>query len=144
MGKNNGLRAAILGALMGLGPAAHAGVELTDARAVLVAGEPRQVEIYFVLRNATAHELELMKVQSPRADRVTLKLRSTDAENRRHVWPMGKLEVPKGGLFRAAHDGPFLLVTGLDPALRVGDRLTVELTFEEEPPVVLTATVEAD
>jgi copper(I)-binding protein len=122
---------------------AWADIVVLDARAELSASEPRSVAVYFMLRNETAHELELMKVESARAGRVELKQLSYDADNRPHVWPVAKFEIPPGGSIRLMRAGRFFRVSELDAKLRVGDRLPLTLVFEDEPPLTLDLTLEA-
>lgn len=122
---------------------AWADIVVLDARAELSAAEPRSVAVTFLLRNDTAHELELMKVESARAGRVELKQLSYDADNRPHVWPVAKFEIPPGGSIRLRRAGRFFRVSELDANLRVGDRLPLTLVFEDEPPLTLDLTLEA-
>jgi len=141
MAKNNTF-AWLAAALFLLVRTVHAEVQLTDARAILSATAPRNVEVYFVLRNATSHELELLKVESARAERVELKVRSYGPDGRPRLWPVAKFDVPAGGLLKLSADGRFFQVTELDARLRAGDRLPLVLTFENEPPVSLSVVLE--
>lgn len=130
-------------ALLLIARTVHAEVQISDAHAVLSATEPRQVEVTFVLHNATVHELELLKVVCARADRVDFKLRSYGPDGRARVWPVAKFEVPAGGALKLSTEGRFFQVSELDASLRPGDRLPLVFTFEDEPPVKLSVTLEA-
>jgi copper(I)-binding protein len=143
MTKNNTFTWLAASALLFFVRTVHAEVQIAEARAVLSATAPRSVELTFVLRNATDHELELMKVVSARAERVDFKVRSYGPDGRPRVWPVAKFEVPAGGLLKLSTDGRFFQVTDLDAKLRAGDPLPIVFTFEDEPPVQLTVTLEA-
>jgi copper(I)-binding protein len=137
MDKNNtrAFLAAALGLL--LVRTVHADVTVVEARAELSTAEPRQVEVYFELRNDTTHDLELLKAVSGRAERVELKQRSVGADNKPRVWPVARFEVPPGGRLRLHADGRFFLVTGLEPGVAAGQILPITFTFEDERPVTL-------
>ena len=145
MNENNRVRSLVL--LLGLGLLAaspsFAAIEIASARAELRGDDPGAIAATFVLRNATSHELELLKAVAAGADRVEFKQRSFDAENRPHVWPLAKLEIPAGDTLRLSPEARFLRISGFDRAPRVGDRVTLTLVFEDEPPVVIELPVVA-
>lgn len=143
MDKNN-TRAFLVAALgLFLVRTVQADVTIVGARAEISAKEPRQVEVTFELHNDTAHELELLKAVSDRAERVEFKQRSVDAENRPRVWPVAKFEVPAGGRLKLHANGRFFLVTGLDAGVAEGQILPLTFTFEDERPLTLQLRLEA-
>ena len=142
MRKNNTCAWLALPLLLLAGPV-RADVQISEAHAVLSAGQPQTVEVYFVLRNATPHELELMKVVCARADHVDYKLRSYGPDGRPRLWPVAKFEVPAGGLLKLSAEGRFFQVTELDARLRVGDVLPLTFTFHDEDPVTVSVPLEA-
>jgi copper(I)-binding protein len=122
---------------------ASAGIEISDARAVLAADAPRRVEISFTLHNTTTHELKLLKAVCAAGDSLQLKQRSYDADGRMRLWPVAKFEVPAGDSLHLSTTGRFFQLTGLAPSLRAGQPLPIVLTFEDEPPVTVDLTLEA-
>lgn len=122
---------------------AAAAIEVEAARAELRADDPQGLAAYFVLRNATTHELELLKAVADGADRVEYKLRSYDAENRPRVWPLAKFEVAAGDTLKLSPEGRFFRITGFTKLPRPGDRITFTLVFEDEPPLVIVLPVAA-
>ena len=123
--------------------AVQAEVAITAVHAELSATQPHQVEVYFELRNATAHELELLKVVCDRAERVEFKQRSVGADSKARLWPVAKFEVPAGESLKLHADGRFFLLSGLDAGVSVGQGLALTLTFEDERPVTLQLRLEA-
>ncbi|MET0292147.1 MAG: copper chaperone PCu(A)C [Steroidobacteraceae bacterium] len=143
MTKNN-TRVGAAALLLLAGTAAQAaGVEITGARAELREGAPRTLEVYFTLRNATGHELKLVKMSSPAGDALELKQRSLDAEGRTRLWPVAKFEVPVGGTLRFVPEGRLLQIASLASSVRVGETVPLTLTFEDEAPVTLQLSVAA-
>ena len=144
MHKNNtAATLAVLAVALFAGVPANAQIVIESSRAELSADEPRRIEIYFVLRNATNHELELMKADSPLAQAVEIKQRSSDAQGKTRVWPVAKLELDQGRVANFSANGRFLQLTGLAHDLRVGQVVPLTLTFEDEPPVLLQLRLEA-
>ena len=144
MHKNNkAATLAVLAVALFAGVPANAQIVIESSRAELSADEPRRIEIYFVLRNATSHELELMKAESPLADTVEMKQRSSDAQGKTRLWPVAKLELDEGRVAKLSANGRFLQLTGLARDLRAGQLLPLTLTFEHEPPVVVQLRLEA-
>lgn len=140
---NKALSFALLVLALSAALPASAQILIESSRAELVMDEPRRIEIYFVLRNATNHELELLKAESPLADAVEIKQRSLDAQGKVHLWPVAKLELDEGRVVKLSADGRFLQLTGLPRDVRVGQVVPLTLTFEHEPPVVLRLALEA-
>lgn len=141
----NNIRALGLATLLvvGAAPAFAAGIEISDVRAELRETAPRHVEITLTLRNATGHELKLMRAESRRGERVEMKQRSFDAEGRERLWPVAKFEVAAGANARLIRDGRFFQVSGLEPGVAVGQTLPVTLVFQDEPPVTLQLALSA-
>jgi copper(I)-binding protein len=143
MPKNNwSARLAVLAVLFIVRTAQAAGIEISDARAELATDEPRRVEIYFVLRNATGHRLQLMKVASGAGEVVEMKQRSFGADGTPRVWPVARFDLADGSTTRLVREGRFLQVTALAAGLRVGQRVPLTLTFEDEQPVTVQLTLQ--
>jgi copper(I)-binding protein len=141
MARNN-RGAALAAAVLFIARTAHADIQITDARAELAPGEPRRVEIYFVLRNDLGHELKLQKLESAVADAVVIKQRSVGADGEVRLWPVARFQVSAGSSARLAAQGRFVQATGLAPQLHVGQVLPLTLTFEDEKPVTLQLVLE--
>ena len=145
MKQNNNLHIAALTLALGLLATAPAlgAVEIESARAELRTDDPGALAAYFVLRNTTTHELELLKAVASGADRVEFKQRSYDADNRPHVWPLAKFELQPGDTLRLSAESRFLRISGFTQPPRAGDRVSLTLVFEDEPPVVVELRVGA-
>ena len=141
----NNIRAGALAALLVAAtvPAFAAGIEITGVRAELREFAPRRIEITLTMRNATGHELKLMRAESPRGEIVEMKQRSYDAEGRERLWPVAKFELPAGATARLIRDGRFIQVTGLEPGVKVGGTLPVTLVFQDEPALTLQLALSA-
>lgn len=121
--------------------AAAAPVEASDAWVRLPAVSGRPAAAYLMLMGGTMDDA-LVAAASPAAARI--ELHSTVAEGgMMRMRPESRLAVPKGAMVMLEPGGWHLMLFGIDPATRVGQKLPLELRFASGAVVRVDATVRA-
>jgi copper(I)-binding protein len=98
------------------------------ARASLVAGRPGAA--YFTLRNEGAAVDRLVGVAADRAGHAMAHETTVDAQGVARMGHVMTLDVPAGGEVAFAPGGYHVMLMDLDAPLRVGETLSLTLTFE--------------
>jgi copper(I)-binding protein len=114
-------------------PGTKSGVAVDDARITLPAVRGRPGAAYFTIRSS--QPVVLTGVSSPRVERS--ELHESMAAGMSQI---ARSPVPANGELSFAPGGKHAMLFGIDPALKVGDRATLVLSFEGAP----AANVEAE
>jgi copper(I)-binding protein len=96
---------------------------------------------YLVIRNPTAKPMRLRAASSPAAHSVTLHRSVVSGGVARMEALADGLVIPPGGSAIFQPGGNHLMLEGLVHPLKVGDRVTVKLTFDAGPPLDATFEV---
>jgi len=113
-------------------------VAVEEAVVTLPAVPGRPGAAYFTLRS-NRDGIRLTGVTSPRIGRIELHETMTSG-TMSGMRPLASVTLPGDAELEFAPGGRHAMLFDIDPALRVGDRVTLTLTFDPAPP----ATVEAD
>jgi hypothetical protein len=123
------------------GPPPQPAVEVEDAVVTLPAIPGRPGAGYFELRTNN-DPMKIVSITSPRIERI--ELHETREENGiSKMRPIVDTTFPAAGVMEFKPGGRHAMLFGLDPALKVGDRLPLTFTFEPAPPVTVQAEVRA-
>jgi copper(I)-binding protein len=112
-----------------------ANVTVEQARVTLPAVQGRPGAAYFVIESST--DARLTGLTSARAQRI--ELHDSSAGRMR---PLEDSRIPEGERIKFAPGGRHAMIFGLDPALKVGDRLALTFNFDGSPPVTAEAEVQ--
>ena len=113
-------------------------VTVTDAVVTVPAVPGGPGAAYFTLRGASGGGI-LQGLSSPRIERIELhETRSEGGMSR--MSPIGQVAVDDSEV-RFEPGGKHAMLFGVDPALKVGDRVSVTFTFEGAPAVTVDADV---
>jgi copper(I)-binding protein len=116
-------------------PRAEPKVEVDGARITLPAVKGRPGAAYFTLTAAGLPE-RLTAVSSPRVQRIELHESMASG-----MGPLKDGSFPGEGRLSFEPGGKHAMLFGLDPALKVGDRIPLTLSFERAPAVTVEAEV---
>ena len=110
-----------------------------DAVVTLPAVSGRPGAAYFMLR--TNHDpTRLTGIDSPRVGRIELH-QTIDAGGMARMAPLADAAFSPGAPLHFAPGGRHAMLFDMDPALRVGDRLTLTFRLDPAPPVTVEAEV---
>ncbi|WP_129791185.1 copper chaperone PCu(A)C [Sphingosinicella sp. CPCC 101087] len=115
------------------------GVTVENAVATLPAVPGRPGAAYFVLRT-NVDPTRLTGIESPRVGRVELHETMEHAGTARMA-PLADAGFTPDAPLQFAPGGRHAMLFDMDPALRVGDRLTLTFRFDPAPPVTVEAEV---
>lgn len=136
----SGATAAILFTLVACNPPAPSqepGVEDSWVRLPAVPGRPGAA--YFTLRGGTDPAI-LIGASSPQAEKVELHESSMEGG----VMRMGQLdavELPAGGVVKFEPGGKHIMLFGIDPSLKPGDRMKIAFRLDPEREIVVESEV---
>lgn len=118
-------------------------LEVRDAWTRAIGTETAVAVGYLTVRNPSHADDRLIAASSPSAEAVELHetVREGDVVHMRHR-PDG-LQVPAGGTLRLEPAGTHLMLLRPRGPFRVGERVSVTLTFERAGPVAVGLTVQA-
>ncbi len=114
-------------------------VTVENARITLPAVKGRPGAGYFDLKGS-GQPLRLTAVTSPRVQRIELH-ESMGGHGAMRMQPLNDAGFPADGRLIFAPGGKHAMLFGVDPALKVGDRLPLTLTFDRAPAVTVEAQV---
>ena len=117
-------------------PRAEPKVEVEDARITLPAVKSRPGAAYFTITAAGLPE-RLAAISSPRVQRIELHESMAGG-----MGPLKDNSFPGEGRMSFEPGGKHAMLFGIDPALKVGDRLPLTFTFERAPAVTVEAEVQ--
>lgn len=120
-------------------PRADPQVSVENARVTLPAVKGRPGAGYFDLK-ASGQPLRLAAVTSPRVQRIELH-ESMGGHGAMRMEPLKEASFPADGKLAFAPGGKHAMLFGIDPALKVGDRLPLTFTFDRAPAVQVEADV---
>lgn len=100
----------------------------TEAVAAPGTGAARATAAFLSIRNRSATDDELVKVTSPKVEAIEFH-ESVARDGTSEMRPAVAFSIPAGGRLALTPGGKHLMVFGLDPALKPGDRIPLSLTF---------------
>lgn len=117
------------------------GIAISEPRLRLPPGGRDVTAAYLTLSNDTATPRKLVRAQSPDAARVELHAHLTGADGVKQMRQVDEVVVPAKGNLVLAPGGLHLMMFGVKPGLKTGDKVEVTLTFDTERSVTFPMPV---
>jgi copper(I)-binding protein len=143
--RRTALACAVLAAVLGVGLAAGAELHGSSPAKISVSGAyiplpatPGMAAAYFDISNSGGSADRLLSASSPQVQSSELDQSTATSM----VALTGGVAVPAHGSVAFARDGRHVMLMGLSPALRVGQHVELQLTFQHSGTITVQATVE--
>lgn len=113
-----------------------------EAAVVQLSPIPGRPAAAYFQAEATSKPEAIIAISSPRAERIEMH-QSMSGGGMSGMQALASAPFDEEGRLTFEPGGKHLMVFGIDPAVRPGDRMTLRFTFAKAPPVTVEASVRA-